>query len=134
MVRSMHDATFHFVIGLARGMNVRQAFNFSLSRFDYWINYFASVTPSSDEEAAVIRNLIWYLQHDKSIQVLYAKGEGIVVPGPAPSPLIRAAGLGALASLVALPVSGDASLSAVIGAAVVGAYTLSEMRKRRQQV
>jgi hypothetical protein len=133
MVRSMHDATFHFMIGLARGMNVKQAFNLSLSRFDYWINYFASVTPRDDSEAAVIRTAMWVLQWDKSVQVLYAKSEGITVPRPAPPPLIRAAGIGALASLVALPISGDARFSAALGAAVAGAYTLSELRKRRQQ-
>jgi len=45
MVRSMHDATLHFLIGLARGMNVRQAFEHSLKRFDYWISYFSGATP-----------------------------------------------------------------------------------------
>jgi hypothetical protein len=130
IVRSTHDATFHFVIGLARGMNVKQAFDFSLNRFDYWINYLSSIPPADEYESATIRTAIWILSSNRDIQVLYAKDVGIVVPGVSIHPLLSSAALGALTYLVALPMTGSNTASAALGALATGVSIYRYLRRR----
>jgi len=131
IIRATHDATFHFVIGLAMGMNVRQAFDLSLQRFDYWINHLYSVTPASGSEAAVIRAAIWALASNKDIQVLYAKDVGAIVVSGAPTlPLLSSAALGALTYLVSLPATGNNMVSAALGALATGASIYRYLRRR----
>lgn len=116
IVRSMHDATFHFVIGLARGMSVSEAFNYSIARFDYWIDYLSRVAPRDSTEEAVIRTAIWVLAHDKSVQVLRAKDLGTRIPVPVLAQALRSLALGAAASAAAFMLTLDPVISAASGA------------------
>jgi len=87
LVRSMHDATFHFVLGLAKGMTTGEANEYSLKKFDEWIKYCEDIKPKDAREARVIRTTIWVLKTDKDHQVLCGKTDHkIPPPGVPPIP------------------------------------------------
>lgn len=73
LVKSMHEATLHFVLGLAQGKNAGDAYRLSMDRFLYWIQRFEAVEPESGAEASVIAMTVWSLQHDMSCQVLHGE-------------------------------------------------------------
>ena len=122
IVRSTHDATFHFVIGLAKGMNVAEAFYYSIDRFNYWIDYLNRVVPRDSSEAAVIRTAIWILSNNKSVQVLRAKDLNIEIPVPVATQVLRSLVFGVAASAAAFMFTGDPAASLAAGALSSAVY------------
>lgn len=133
IVKAPHDAIFHFVIGLAKGLSLKQAYELAYNRFNYWIDYLSKIRYASDAEAAIARVAIWSLAWDANAMVLYARDASssvVRVQAPAvqpqavaaPSPSIaRPVAVGATVGLFALPVTGDARAALILG----GLATLS---------
>jgi len=92
MVECMHEANLYWVLGLAKGMTAKEAYDFSIQRFNYWINYFENVKPKDKNEASVIRTVLWVLTHDRDCQVLYGDPNW-KVPVPTPVPYVTMGGI-----------------------------------------
>lgn len=80
MVTCMHEANLYFVLGLAKGMNTKDATDYSINRFKYWINYFRNVKPENRNEYAALKTTIWILGHNMSATILWGRKD-VTVPG-----------------------------------------------------
>jgi len=69
----MMDGNLQFCMGLAQGMTVKEAFDYSLRKFDEWISDLESIAPATDGEKSLIRLAICVLKWDKKVQVIHGK-------------------------------------------------------------
>lgn len=79
--RCTHEASLHFVIAMARGKTVREAYWQAVDRFDYWIDYFKNIDPQNTEEEYIISLAKSDMEFDKHYQRYFGDPEA-TIPTP----------------------------------------------------
>jgi len=79
-----HESNLFFILGLAQGMNVGEAYNYSLSRFDEWLEWWRGFEPVNEVEAAIARLTRLLLIMDRETQIVYGNLEYSIEVPPIP--------------------------------------------------